>query len=55
MKTKQPEKQKSEKYSHGVPMSLSERNLLTTNPKTEQFEPTSAEPVRQHYKMAGGC
>lgn len=32
-----------------------DRNLMGTNPLKEQFEPTPAEPVRQHYKMAGGC
>ena len=32
-----------------------DRNLLKTNPKKQQFEPTAAEPVRQHHKMAGGC
>jgi hypothetical protein len=31
------------------------RNLLSTSPLKEQFEPTSAEPVRQRFKMAGGC
>lgn len=31
------------------------RDLCAVNPKKEQFEPTTAEPVRQHFKMAGGC
>ena len=31
------------------------RDLMATDPKKEQFEPTPAEPVRQHFKMAGGC
>ena len=31
------------------------RDLCKVNPMKEQFEPTPAEPVRQHYKMAGGC
>ena len=31
------------------------RNLMAVNPKKEQFAPTPAEPVRQHFKMAGGC
>ncbi len=30
-------------------------NLMKTNPKKEQFAPTDAEPVRQRYKMGGGC
>jgi hypothetical protein len=32
-----------------------DRNLMGTNPLKEQFEPTPAEPVRQRYKMGGGC
>jgi len=31
------------------------RNLGPINPKSQQFEPTDSEPVRQHFKMAGGC
>lgn len=34
---------------------FNDRKLLGVNPKKEQFEPTPAEPVRQHFKMAGGC
>jgi len=30
-------------------------DAAATNPKKQQFEPTPAQPVRQHYKMAGGC
>ena len=29
--------------------------LASVNPLREQFEPTPAEPMRQRYKMAGGC
>lgn len=32
-----------------------DRNLMKVNPLKEQFEPTDAEPVRQHAKMAGAC
>ena len=32
-----------------------DRNLGAVNPKSEQFEPTGAEPVRQRFKMGGGC
>lgn len=32
-----------------------DRNLMPVNPLKQQFEPTPAEPVRQQYKMAGGC
>lgn len=42
-------------YKQGVPTKVVSRNLLGTNPKTTQFEPTPAEPVRQRYKMGGGC
>jgi hypothetical protein len=31
------------------------RDLIKVNPLNEQFEPTEAEPVRSHFKMAGGC
>lgn len=31
------------------------RDLCAVNPKREQFAPTPAEPVRQRFKMAGGC
>jgi len=30
-----------------------DRNLMPVNPMKEQFEPTEAEPVRQHARMAG--
>lgn len=32
-----------------------DRNLIGVSPSKEQFEPTDSEPVRQHFKMAGGC
>lgn len=38
---------KSEKYA--------DRNLAAISPKKQQFEPTPADPVRQHAKMAGAC
>lgn len=31
------------------------RDLKTINPLREQFAPTDAEPVRQRFKMGGGC
>ena len=31
------------------------RNLMAISPLKQQFEPTPAEPVRQRFKMAGGC
>jgi len=59
MKAKQPQysatKKRGETYSRGVPMSFVDRDLAKINPLKEQFEPTGAEPVRQHHKMAGGC
>lgn len=30
------------------------RDLMNVNPLSEQFEPTDAQPVRQHVRMAGG-
>ena len=32
-----------------------DRNLMAINPLQQQFEPTDAEPVRQHARMAGTC
>lgn len=32
-----------------------DRNLIPVNPLKKQFEPTPAAPVRQRFKMAGGC
>lgn len=32
-----------------------DHQLMGVNPLKRQFEPTPEEPVRQHYKMAGGC
>ena len=32
-----------------------DRDLTKVNPLNEQFEPTDAMPVRQHFKMAGGA
>lgn len=32
-----------------------DRKLGAINPKNQQFEPTSTEPVRQRFKMGGGC
>lgn len=31
------------------------RDLKGTNPRKQQFEPTPQEPVRQRFKMGGGC
>ena len=32
-----------------------DRNLVPVNPLKTQFEPTDAEPVAQHKRMAGAC
>lgn len=32
-----------------------DHKLAGVNPLKKQFEPTEASPVRQHFKMAGGC
>lgn len=42
-------------YANGVPTKFVSRDLRGVNPLREQFEPSGAEPVRQRYKMAGGC
>lgn len=39
-------------YLHGK---VVDRNLMPVNPLKQQFEPTDQSPVRQHFKMAGGC
>jgi len=41
-------------YRNGVPSKLVQRNLVPVK-TAEAFVPTPAEPVRMHYKMAGGC
>ena len=43
---------KMSKDSYGD-KSYKDRNLAATNPLKEQFEPTDAEPVNQHKRMAG--
>lgn len=32
-----------------------DRKLVGVNPMKEQFAPTDAEPVRQRFRMGGGC
>lgn len=32
-----------------------DRNLMGVSPLRQQFEPTDAMPVKQHFKMAGGA
>lgn len=41
-------------YRNGVPTKLVQRNLVPVK-TAKDFVPTPAEPVRMHYKMAGGC
>ena len=41
-------------YKNGVPTKFVQRNLVPVK-TAEAFVPTPAEPVRLHYKMAGGC
>ena len=38
-----------------TPAKLVERNLMGVNPTKQQFEPTPAQPVNQHKRMAGTC
>ena len=39
----------------GVGQHFEDRNLMQMKLPKDQFAPTSAEPVRMRYKMAGGC
>lgn len=55
MKTKSARNNKETTYRHGVPAKYVARDLAAAKPQKEQFEPTTAEPVRQRYRMAGGC
>lgn len=34
---------------------FTDRKLMGVDPKKEQFAPTTAEPVRQRFRMGGGC
>lgn len=47
-----PFPKKDEGYLHNK---VVDRNLVPVNPLKQQFEPTERAPVRQHFKMAGGC
>lgn len=38
-----------------TPTEFVDRDLMKVNPNDQQFEPTDADPVRQKYRMAGGC
>ena len=38
-----------------TPTKFQDRDLCSTNPMQQQFEPTPAMPVPQRYKMAGGA
>ena len=38
-----------------APTTYHDRALAGMSPLKEQFEPTEAMPVPQHYKMAGGA
>jgi len=44
-------------YKNGVPTKFVSRDLrgIRGVAAQNQFAPTPAEPVRMHYKMAGGC
>lgn len=37
-----------------APSAYKARNIKAVNPKTEQFAPTDAAPIRQQTRMAGG-
>jgi hypothetical protein len=57
MKMKKAEFQIPKPYEHGyTPTKFVERNLAAMQPTDKnQLPPTEAEPLRQHYRMAGGC
>ena len=57
MKTKQysPVKSSIGKKGNDEGGRFVDRNLAAINPTKQQFEPTDAEPVNQHKKMAGAC
>lgn len=43
-------------YSYPCPpadMKFNDRPIMSTNPMREQFEPTEANAIRQHHRMAG--
>lgn len=48
-----PKKSQGSKQKKVSERKFFDRNLAGTNPNTEQFEPTDANPVRQHHRMAG--
>lgn len=50
-----PKANKGSYDSAGTPKEFVDRDLTNVSPNSQQFEPTEAEPVRQHYRMAGGC
>jgi hypothetical protein len=46
----------SKGYSYPCPpaeMRFNDRPIMSTNPMREQFEPTDAQPIRQHKRMGG--
>lgn len=57
MKTKSQKQASSPKMPRGNDEGgrFVDRKLTAVNPKKEQFAPTDAEPVRQRFKMGGGC
>lgn len=56
MKSKSPAVKKAPRTHGGTEGKVFRpANLMATNPRTTQFEPTLADPVRQHFRMAGGC
>lgn len=48
-------KQQKSPSTPSAPQAPRMRDLAGVNPLKQQFEPTPAMPVRQHYKMAGGA
>lgn len=48
-------KQQKSPSTPSAPQGVKNRDLRGVSPQKEQFEPTPAMPVRQHFKMAGGA
>ena len=54
MKTKSPLVKAGKAHKPAQTGKFVDRDLCSVNPNKEQFEPREPNPVRQHYKMAGG-
>lgn len=53
MKRKSVGKAKPKVVTTKSPVGFVDRQLIGVSPLKEQFEPSGAQPIRQHHKMAG--